>query len=141
VLKKLLFNRVSNLIEKRTKSISDSLESAKIQNEEAEATIKKAEETLASAREEASQIIEDARLSGKKEYDDIMKDARHEATELIHKTTEAMEKDRSRMMREIYDQIVRLSLEAASRVVEDNMDTERSRKIVERILEEEGLSR
>lgn len=141
ILKKLLFNKVTDLMEKRSKSISDSIDNAKNYVLEAEINSKESEKALANARIEAANVIEESRKNGEKEYDDIIKKAKLEASVLIRKTTDAMEQDRTKMIKEMYDQIVNLSLEAASRVVECNMDTEKSRQIVESILEEEGLSK
>ncbi|HBQ64343.1 MAG TPA: ATP synthase F0 subunit B [Clostridiales bacterium] len=138
VLRKYLFRRVNEMLEKRTESVSSSLEDARNRMEEAQRTQEEARATLAEAREESARILEEARMNGRQIYDDIVKTARTDAADLIRKTTEAMEIDRARMARDMYDQVVRLSLAAASKVVEQNLDTVRNRELVDRILNEEG---
>jgi len=137
-MKKLLFKPVTKFMEKRKKSISDSMENAKKEMAEALELKQKYNEILKDARDEAENIINTARIKAEAEYDNIVNKATVKAEVIIVSAEERIEKERQKVLAGIKSEIAGLALLAASKVVETNMDTEKNRKLVEKFIDEAG---
>jgi F-type H+-transporting ATPase subunit b len=140
VMKKLLFKPVTEFMERRKKSISDSLERAAKEMAEAEAMKKEYDELLKSARKEAERIISSATAKAETEYDSIIKKAGVEADKIIASAKEEIEIERKKSLAGIRNEVAGLALVAASKVIEKNLDTESNRELVDKILNEEGVA-
>ncbi len=140
VLRKLLFKRVTEFMENRTKSIKDSLENADKVKAEADELRLQYENQLKSARDKGDKIIEEARVKAEKESDRIIAAARQESESILAKAMEQIEQERTQMLKEIRGQVAGLALAAASKVIEANMDTEANRALVDRFIDEAGAA-
>jgi len=56
------------------------------------------------------------------------------------KAKEEIEREKNEALKEIRNEVVSLALEAASKVLEANMDTEENRKLVNRFIDEQGVA-
>jgi F-type H+-transporting ATPase subunit b len=139
-MKKFLFKPVTEFMERRKKSISDSLE--KVAKEMAEAGDMKKEyaELLKSARKEAEKIVSSANSRANAEYDSIIKKAGIEADKILATAKEEIEKEKQKSLAGIRNEVAGLALLAASKVIEKNMDTESNREFVDKILDEAGAA-
>ena len=140
ILKKLLFKKVTEFMENRTKSIRDSLENAEKAKVEAAELKLQYKNHLNSATEKGEKIIEEARIKAEKESDRIIADAKKQSESIIAKALEEIEKERLQMLKDIRGQVAGLALAAASKLIEANMDTESNRALVDRFIDEEGAA-
>ena len=140
ILKKFLFKPVTEFMQKRAKSISDDLESAKLSNAKAEELKRNYEHQLKEARRQAEKIISDGENRAGKKYDSIIKEAKQEAQQMILKAKEEIEKERLEMVKDMNNQVASMALAAATKVMEANMDTESNRKLVEKFIDEAGVA-
>jgi len=140
ILKKFLFKPVTEFMEKRKKSITDSLDEIKRGKAEAQELKKSYESRLKEARNKADKIIRDAHDIADKEYDAIIKKAKQEAQDLILKAKEDIEKERMEMVKDMKNQVASIALAAAAKVIEANMDTERNRALVEKFIDKAGVA-
>jgi F-type H+-transporting ATPase subunit b len=140
VLRKVLFKPVTEFMENRANSIRENIESAKRQVAEASELKADFENQLSSAKAEAYKIIEDGRQNAEKQSQEILISARNEAEKIIQKAREQIEFERQQMLKEMRSQIASLSLAAASKVVEANMNTEANRKLIDNFIDEEGVA-
>lgn len=140
VLRKLLFKRVTEFMENRTKSIKDSIESAEKARAEAGELKLQYENQLNTARDKGEKIIEEARIKAEKESDRIIAAARQQSESILAKAMEEVEQERLQMLKEIRSQVAGLALAAASKVIEANMDTEANRALVDRFIDEAGAA-
>jgi F-type H+-transporting ATPase subunit b len=140
ILKKLLFKPVTEFMENRSNSIKEQLEGSQRSNEEA-AKLKLAyEKKLEAASEEANKIINDAKIEAHEKYDEIIKKAKADSEVLIMKAEEQIERERQEMIKEMRNEIISIALEAASKVMEANMDTEANRKLVDDVITKKGIA-
>ena len=140
LLKKFLFKPVTAFMEKRAKSISDSIENAKRGMAEAEEIKRTYEKNMKDVRIQSEKMVNDAKNRAAKEYDIIIREAKHEAQGLILKARKDIEKERDEMVKEIKNQVTSLALAAASKVIEANMDTESNRILVDKFIDESGVA-
>ena len=78
LLRKFLFGPVSEVMEKRKKMISSDLDDAAQTKAEAEEIKQEYEKNLAQAKDEAGQIVSDARARAKNEYQNKMDQTKEE---------------------------------------------------------------
>lgn len=140
VLRKVLFKPVMEFMDKRTKSIEDSLADAEKQKAEA-AEMKAAYETqLKDARDEGKKIIDTAVAKAMIQQETILADAQQQAEAILAKAKEDIQLERTQMLRDIRNEVAGLALAAASKVLEANMDTENNRLLVDKFIDEAGVA-
>ena len=138
VLTRVFWKPLMKVIDNRQTSVDDMLQSA----EDAKKIISQMEEQRASHDEElgrqAALIVKEARDFAAREHDRIIA----EANEKAHKLEEAGEDKARRAFEqsicESREAIIALALEAASKVVESSMDSEKNRGLIENILKKAG---
>ncbi len=140
VLKKLLFKPVTEFMEDRSNSIKQQLEDSKRVNEEASQLKVNYEKKLEAAKKDADKIIRDATVKAQDEHDNIIRQAKAEVEIMKEKAKEEIELERKEMMKSMRNEVVSLALEAASKVVEANMDTEMNRKLVNDVVSGKNIA-
>ena len=75
LMKKFLFGPITQMLDDRAQQVSDTLDQADKRLAEAEQQQTAHAAQLASAKQEAAQIIEDARARGQQEYDRLVAEA------------------------------------------------------------------
>ena len=83
ILKRLLFQPVMGMIEKREQMISGQIEDAEQKNTQAGLLKEKYDAELKNANQEAAMIVKTAKERGKEEYEKILRDAGAEASKII----------------------------------------------------------
>lgn len=140
LLKRFLFKPVTNFMDKRKKSIIDSIEEAERKTAEAENIKQTYEKYMKETRRQADKIMTDAYSRADKQYNAIIKEARQEAECILQKAKDEIEKERIEMLKEIKSQVADIALTAASKLLEVNMDTESNRVLVDKFIDEAGAA-
>lgn len=138
LLRIFLFKPINKIMNDRTASVQNDIDSAKKSMEEAEAMKKQYAETLAGAQEEAQQIILRAREEAAASQKEILQNSQNEAQQIIDSASKTIENERKRVMQQAQTQIADLAIAAASKIIEENVDDEKNRQIVSKFLSEEG---
>lgn len=134
ILKRFLFKPVTNYMEKRTNSIKESFKKAEDANKAAESLRKEYENQLEMANETANKIIEEARKNARKEFDDIIKEAKLEAEAIKSKGDQEVSYKHEQMMKKLREEAASLVFAAAEKLIEVNLDEDKNRQLVERFL-------
>lgn len=140
ILKKILFKRVTEFMENRTKSIKDALDNADKAKADAAELRQKYEVQIRTAKDEADRIISEANVKAGKEYDAVLSAAKKDAEGILAKAREEIERERTQMLKDIKGQVAGLALAAATKVIETNMDTEANRALVDKFIDEAGAA-
>ncbi len=141
VLKIFLFKPVNKIMDERTRSIQNDIDSAKKSREEAEALKQKYADDLSNAKEEARRIVMKAQDDGAAERAVLMERSKEDADKLVADANKAIENERRRVLQQAQSQIADLAIEAASKIIGENVDDEKNRRIVDEFLSEEGESK
>lgn len=139
-MRKFLFKPVTQFMENRTKAIKDSIDNAERAKGEASDLKLKYEEQLRASKNEADQIINDAKARANKEYEAILSNARKDAEGILTRAREEVERERAQMLKDVRSQVTGLALVVASKVVEANMDNEKNRVLAEKFIDEAGAA-
>jgi len=130
VLKKYAWPAILNATEERERKIALQLEEAERMHGEAKTALEEHRALLAGAKEEASKLIGEAKSVGEKEREAMVNRAREEQEQLVDRAKREIEVERDRAIAELRRETVDLSLAAASRLVDANLDDEANRKLV-----------
>lgn len=138
ILKKLLFQPVMGMIEKREQMISGQIEDAEQKNTQAGLLKERYEAELKNANQEAAMIVKTAKERGKEEYEKILRDAGAEASKIIADASKTIETEREKAVQGIQNEIAQVAIAAASKVIQENVDQESNEKILDDFLREAG---
>ena len=117
VLGKFAWGPILKNLQARENFIFESLEKAKRDRDEAEARLKQYEERLASARAEASAIVDEGRRDAGVEKRRIEDEARQEADRTLERAKREIQIATDTATKELYTLSARLSTEMATRIV------------------------
>ncbi len=138
LLRIFLFKPINKIMDERTKSVQDDLDAAQKAKEEAEEIKAQYNETLASAREEAQQIIFKAREEASASKKEMLQNSHNEAQQIIESANKSIENERKRVMQQAQSQIADLAIAAASKIIGENLDDDKNRRLVDNFLIEEN---
>lgn len=139
LLKIFLFKPVNKIMDERTRTIQDDLDAAKKSKEEAEALKKEYEDSISDAKQKAQEIIMKAHEDAESEKTAILKKSQEEADQLISDANKSIENERKRVLAQAQTQIADLAIEAASKIIGENLDDEKNRRLVDKFLSDEEV--
>lgn len=137
-LRRFAWPAILSATEAREKRIAEQLEHAEKMNAEATANLEEHKALLAGSKEEARGIIAEARELAEKDREHILAKAREEQEQVLDRAKREIEAERDRAVSQLRQEAVDLSLAAASKLVEENLDDASNRKIVSEYLESLG---
>lgn len=139
LLKIFLFKPIGKMIDDRTQSIQKDIDDAERAKKEAEELKAQYESSVSEAKEEASRILREAHDEAETERENIIRRSHEEAENIISAAGESIENERKRVIRQAHAEIADLAIEAASKVIGENLDDEKNRRLVDEFLtKEEG---
>jgi len=138
VLAKFAFPPILGYAAAREKRIQDTLDEAKRNREEAELSLETQRQELAKARAEAQQLIAEGRQAAEKVRAELLNKARTEQEALVVRAKADIETERLRAVESVREHAVDLALAAAAKLVEQRLDGENDRRIVNEFLARVG---
>ena len=140
ILRAVLFKPVTKFMDARTQRIKEAVESAEDARAEQEIFKRKREEEYKQFEKETIDMLREARERAGKEYDRIVKDAEAKSASIIAAAEIKAAKERERLFEESKDYIIKLSIAAASRILEGSIDEDANKSIVQAFIEREGAA-
>jgi F-type H+-transporting ATPase subunit b len=137
-LKKLLFEPVTNFMENRENEIESQIADAQTMEEEANELKEKYESKLDGVKDEGRKIIKEARQKGDKKASEIVSNARDEAKEIRLKNQKELEREKTKAINELKDEISSLAILAASKVVQKDLSKEDHENLIKDFIDEVG---
>lgn len=134
ILKKYAFPAVLGAVEAREKALADAIEGAKRDREEAARVLGEHRQQLEGARAEAQRMIAEARAVAEKSRAELLEKTRLDQQELLERARRDIGVERDKAVAELRREAVDLAIAGASKVVEQNLDSDRNRKLVESFL-------
>lgn len=137
LMKIFLFKPIRKMMDERTRMVQEELDSAKKSREEAEELKTQYQDDIEAAKDEAQKIIDKANADAEIERAAIIKRSHEEAERIVSDAGKTIENERKRVLAQAQTQIADLAIEAASKIVGENVDDEKNRRLVDKFLEEE----
>ncbi|SJZ67285.1 F0F1 ATP synthase subunit B [Garciella nitratireducens] len=137
-LRHFLFKPVNNLMQRRKDEISQNLkdaEKAKLEANELKAIY---QQKIDAAQEESHQIVKEAVRKGENRREEILQQAQEESKRMIKNAQLEISREKEKAMEELKDDIIEISLAAASMIIQKKLDQESHEKLIEQYIEEMG---
>ena len=134
VLGKFAFGPITEQVRKREQALTDALESAKHDREEAAKLLAEQRRQLEAARDEGQKLIAEARTAADRSRQDLVNQAREQQTEILNRTRDEIRGERDKAIAELRREAVDLAILGAGKVIEKNLDDRTNRELVEKFL-------
>jgi len=130
VLAKFAFPPILGYAEAREKRIQASLDDAKRQRAEAESLLEQQRKELSTARQEAQQLIAEAKQVGERARQDVLGRARVEQEEIITRAKAEIEREREKALESVRREAVDLAIAAAGKLLGKRLNADEDRRLV-----------
>src|SRR5467141_778225 len=125
-------------VEERERRIQKQLEDAAKANAEAQRLLEEHKKQIAAAHNQAQEILAKAKTESQKERETLLAKAREEYDALLNRARKDIDAEKEKAIQALRREAVDLSIAAASRVIEANLDTDANRKLVSEFLDSIG---
>jgi len=136
VLRRVAWGPILGAMEARRKRIADEVAASERLRKEAEELKAKYEQDLRHIEAQARERIQEAVAEGQKVAEEIRAQARAEAQAQRDKTKADLEQEYRKAQATLHDDVVRIALGAAGRLLREEMNQDRQKKLVEQFLAE-----
>ena len=136
VLGKFAWGPVLALLQQREEFIHRSLADAKHDRDEAGARLKEYIAKIQASKNEAAEIVEEARRDGERLREDLRTKARGEAERLIQSAERQIQLETSRALEQIRREAVDLSVMIASKIIQRNLSKEDNERLIDEALKQ-----
>ena len=140
VLGKFLYKPFLNLMETRKQSIVDALDNAEAVNRRADEKMANYDRKIAKLEAEGREIIKEAKIRAEEQANEIIEQANQRASQIMNRAEKEIEREREKAVLEMKEQIAVLSLMAAEKIMEREVEVNGQDQIIEQVLEEAGAS-
>jgi F-type H+-transporting ATPase subunit b len=136
VLRRYAWKPILGAMEARERGIRKLLDDAERAREEADALLEQYRKQLAEARAEGQRILAEGKSAAERVREEMLARAKKEAEGVVQRAGTEIDLERQKALAEIREQAVDLAISAAGKVIEEDVDDERHRRIVEDYLRE-----
>lgn len=138
VLKHFLFKPVNKILDERREKVEKTYKEADDKLTEASRLETEYTEKLANAKAESAEIVKNATKRAQLRSDEIIAEAKTEASGLIVKANADIEKEKKRAVNQIKDEISDIALMVAEKVVEKEISPKDHERLIENFISEFG---
>ena len=135
ILTKFAYKPLMQALEERQKKITENIESAERERQEAEQIKLGYQKQLADARTEAQAIVEKAEKLAEETKEEILKEARLESARILKTVQAEVARERELALAQMKGEVVALSMAAAAKIIEKNMNNEANATLVTSFIE------
>lgn len=131
VLKKFVWGPLLSALDQRETRIREALEQADKARAEAERSAEENKQALAQAQAEAQDAINKAREDAEQVARDVQERAEADAQQLLEQARRTIQQERNQALQTLRQQTAELAILAAGQLLEENLDDEHNKKIVD----------
>ena len=135
LLRKFAFPAILGAVERREQALEEALASARRDREEAQRLLEEQQRQIEGARGEAQKFIAEGRAVAEKMRHDLIEQTRHEQQEMLERARREIDMEKERALHQLRREAVNLAITGASKVIEQNLDNDKNRQLVESFLE------
>lgn len=138
ILTKLLYKPIFNVLQKRQDYIKESLLTADRDKEEARKLLEEYKAQIAQAKKESYKLIQDAQKQAEELKRQIEASAQERAKTIVDNAQKEIEREKERALAELRQEIIDLSLDAASIIIKKELDSKTHRNLVDDFIAKAG---
>lgn len=140
LLSYLLFNPMRDFLKKRQEFVESNLNDALKDKEEAAKLKEEYDNRLANVEKEADEILSVSRKKALKRENQIVDEAKEEAARIIGRANKEAELEKSKVKDEVKKEMISVAKEMASKLVEVSIDEDKQASLIDETLKEMGDS-
>jgi len=140
VLSKVAFPKIQEALDKRAKTIAESIDAAERQRKESDELLSEYRARLAEAREQADDIMARARKAGETAEAEATVAGKEKREELVEAAKRDIEAETRRSLDQIRQEVADLTVLATERVTRKSLTDEDQKRLVEEALSEVDFS-
>jgi F-type H+-transporting ATPase subunit b len=133
---KFVLPRMNTLLEERRQKIQGEMERAEATRVEADTLLTDYRAQLASARDEANRIIEEARRTADQLRMDLQAKAEQESQGIVARAQEEIRAERDRVFQELRTQVGEIAVELAGKVVGQSLDKSAHERLIDEYIDQ-----
>jgi F-type H+-transporting ATPase subunit b len=134
VLRMKAWGPILSLVEEREKQITNAIESAKRERQEAEKLLAEQKTAMASARAEMAEAMRKNQQEVEKYREELMAKSRKEAEEFKAQARREIEDQKTKAVAEVRTMAVDLAIEVAAKLINERMDDSKQRQLAEQFV-------
>jgi F-type H+-transporting ATPase subunit b len=134
VLSRYAFGPITAAVRAREKALEDAIEGAKRDRDAATKLLQEHQAAIDAARGEAQKIIADGRAVGEKMRTDMIEQTRKEQQDMLERARREIGSEKDKAIMQLRREAVDLALAGASKVIEQNLESQKNRQLVESYL-------
>lgn len=135
VLYRYAYPHILGAVEAREQRIDEAIRVAEENRAEAERLLDEQRRELSAARQQAQEAMAEGRAAAERIREEMLESARKEQDQILTRAREEIDRERDQAIEALRRETVELSIAAASRLVERNLDTDQDRKLVREYLD------
>ena len=140
IVKKFLLDKVMAVLDARRKAADEQIVAAQTARDEAMAIKQTYEENMKQAKAEASELLSRAQKTAAARSDEMIAQAQTQVAQIKEKAAADIEQEKKRALNEVKDTISGLAMEIASKVVEREINDKDHQALVDEFIEQIGES-
>jgi F-type H+-transporting ATPase subunit b len=140
ILRKLAFPKIGEALDRRQRAIEESIDAAVRTREEAATLLAEYRQRLTDARGQADEIVAKAERAAEVHREETLAAAKQQREELIEQTRKDIEAETRRAIQEIRREVADLTVLATEKVTRKTLDEDDQRRLVEDALAELDFS-
>jgi len=139
ILRYFFWDKIKGILAERQKYVDEKLIKADEDTEKARMYLVKNEQILQSAKDEGMKITERQKEKGDKLYEEIVSDAKVEASSLKERASLEIEREKEKAEYEIKKQAVELAIELSVKALGQKVDEDTHRKLIGDFIAKVGM--
>ena len=139
LLSKFAYKPIMRMLDERSKRIKEGLEKAEQAEKRASAIDVEAKKALDEARKEGQKLIAQAGEMAAKVREEAKEQAKKEAEALIERARGEIQLERDQAIAQLRKEFADITILAAERVIKQELDREKHRKVIDEVLQESVL--
>ena len=133
------YKPILRMFDERARKIKESMEQTEVVKEQAAHAEEEVKKQLEIASKEGQEVIGRAMRTGEEAGQKVQQEARQEGEALIEKARLEIQRERDEAIDELRQEFTDLTIEAAGKVIEQSLDKEAHRKLIDKVLEESTI--
>lgn len=131
ILRLVAWKPLLAMLDEREKRIQDALGQAEKAKEAAEKSVEENRRMLAKAEADAAEAIARGREAAERVAQEVRQRAETESRQMLEQARRSIQQEKEQAIQELRNQVADLAILAAEKILEENLDEARNRKIVE----------
>jgi F-type H+-transporting ATPase subunit b len=140
ILRKFFFEKLHNFMQARTQKVTDAFDNADAVTRVAEELLAEYNSKLEEIEGERRDVLREAKLQADENAREVLRTAEEQAQKIISRAQAEIINEKERALSDMRDQIAVLSVYAAEKILEQQIDAGQQQLIIDKAIKEAGAT-